>query len=69
MPLSHELRAKLQQATENFEAIEREKNDRETYRLACSIVDKLEPEESIARLEMIGAEKLHNIVDWLKAIP
>jgi hypothetical protein len=66
MPVSPELRTKLQQATDDLDVVEWAKNDRETYRLACCIVDKLEPEESIARLEIIGEEKLRHIFEWLK---
>ena len=43
--MNPDLKAILEQADERYEAIERDRDDRETYRLACQIVDKLEPEK------------------------
>jgi flagellar motility protein MotE (MotC chaperone) len=62
MAQNRDLKAKLEQANEHYEAILQNQNNRETYRLAASIVDKLDPETSIAKLEALGKERLRQIV-------
>ncbi len=43
-----------------------ERNARETYKLACQIVNQVSPTESIMALEGLGVEKLKLILTWLE---
>jgi hypothetical protein len=66
MPLNNlDLKAKLQSAEENWEAIERSERDRATYLLATIICDPEDPGRSVAELEKIGEEKLRLMISWL----
>jgi hypothetical protein len=44
----------------------RAEQDRETFRLASLIIDKLEPGRSIAELEKLGEPRLRQIVQWMR---
>ena len=44
----------------------RTEQDRETFRLASLIIDKVEPGRSIAQLEKLGEERLRQIVEWMR---
>jgi hypothetical protein len=44
------------------------KQERESYRLACRIIDKSDPERSIEQLERIGKGRLKWILDWIDAV-
>jgi hypothetical protein len=58
--MNPELRAKIQTVNEHQE------RDRETYRLASKIVDKLDPEAIVGTLEKLGEAKLQKILEWIK---
>jgi hypothetical protein len=64
--MNPDLKAKLDSATEHYEALLAHERDRATYLLATMIVDPLEPEKSIAELETLGEEKLRMIITWLQ---
>lgn len=66
--MNRDLKAKLEQADEEYEAIMRDEQNRATYLLATFVVDPLDPEQSIAELEKIGEEKLRQIVKWLSEV-
>ena len=63
--MNPDLKAKLDSATEHYEALLASEHDRATYLLASMIVDDTDPGRSIAELEAIGEEKLRMIVTWL----
>jgi hypothetical protein len=50
---------------EHLEAIERAEQNRATYLLASSIVDRLNPEEA-TDLETPGEVRLRQIVNWMR---
>jgi hypothetical protein len=50
MPLSPDLKAKLESANEHYEAIVAAEKHRATYLLASMIVDEIDPGKSIAEL-------------------
>jgi len=60
------LHAQFQDASQNYEAFLRAEQDRETFRLASLIIDKLEPGRSIAELEKLGEPRLRQIVQWMR---
>ena len=66
MALHPDLKARLEGADETFEAIVAAEQDRETYRLAERIVNKMDPEESIRRFEKLGRIRLHAVLSWLQ---
>jgi hypothetical protein len=60
-----DMKARIQSAIDNHKAFELDEHSRETYRLACQIINKLEHGKSIDALEKLGKEKLRQIVEWL----
>jgi len=44
------------------------KEERESYRLACRIIDKSNPERSIEQLERVGKDRLYWILTWIDAV-
>lgn len=63
--MNPDLQAKFQAVSQNYEAFLLAEQDRETFRLASLIIDKMEPGRSIAALEKLGEERLKQIVEWL----
>jgi hypothetical protein len=61
-----DLHPQFQAASQNYEAFLRAEQDRETFRLASLIIDKLEPGRSIAELEKLGEVRLRQIVGWMR---
>jgi hypothetical protein len=61
-----DLHAQFHNASQRYEAFLRAEQDRETFRLASLIIDKLEPGRSIAQLEKLGEERLRQIVEWMR---
>jgi hypothetical protein len=61
-----DLQAKFRTASLHYEAFLRTEQNRETFRLASLIIDKLEPGRSIAELEKLGEERLRQIVEWMR---
>jgi hypothetical protein len=61
-----DLHAQFQNASQHYEAFLRAEHDRETFRLASLIIDKLEPGKSIAELEKLGEARLTQIVEWMR---